>query len=166
MLRRILTLATLFTLLWAGQAGAQYRQATLTCSPTTVSPGSSVTCTVNDVDPGTQVCFDWNGTAVGCTTSDSNGTARHTFNVPSNATAGSATVRANVTESGQPAVLSASLTVVVTQAATVTTTTTTGTTLPATGTSTTLPLASVAVGLLLVGGALALLARRRLGTES
>ena len=151
-------------LMVGGAASAQNYpgDATLTCTPLTVSVGDNLSCTATGYEPDSTVTFHIN-TVLGSAVADANGVASVTAPVPSGTPLGPVTV----TSTGPGAdgtlelVLNTNVTVV---AAGSSSGGSPQGSLPVTGSDSSVPIAQIAVVLIAAGG-LALLAARRRSTN-
>ena len=155
MLRRVLLLTGVFVLALAPAASAQYAGAAVTASPSAVTPGGTVTLTATGFGGSEQVRFQISSAVVGTATANAAGTAVLTTTAPT--AAGTYTVTATGLRTGTVATTTLTVT-----AAQVTTTTVGG--LPPTG-SNSFPWIRAAAILLVVGAAMAFVARRRFATS-
>ena len=140
--------------LGASTAGAQSYGGNqgITCSPSVVAPGETITCTATGFEPFTPVTFSYNP-VIGTVDADANGSATISFAAPN--TLGPLTVTATGLGIGSDSVVAeVSVSTSVTVA-------TGSDTLPVTGSDSSLPLAQIAVGLIMVGGLTVLIARKR-----
>lgn len=152
---------TLLTVLGASAAQAQYSPSFITCSPTTVAPGGSVTCEAGYFDPGSTVTWTLDGKTVGTSVANASGVATITFKVPEGYSAGNHTVVASGTAKGSPTSAKLTLEAGITVTGASTTAAPSGTsTLPRTGSDSGM-LATVAAGLIVAGGLLVITSRQR-----
>lgn len=145
-------------------AGAQgySGNATLVCSPDVVAPGGTIGIVLTGAPPGAEVTFSYD-TIVGTAIADEDGTASFDVTIPEDAQEGPVDIVATWDEDGVELTASCLTTIASGDNAEVLGVTVAAgqQALPATGSDSTVPVAQIGIVLVVIGTAVALIARKR-----